>query len=670
MFIKRTDSVKSGQDTSLTIGKTGETFNLSIFGDGFAVNDAFSGILKDYDTDNNGRIEGDELKNLKLNILQAAGEDNVLDENELAQLFTKSENQTEFSEKSSALFKAFLICLKNGMDNIEFAQGDGRRFFSSFNEDGSGVKIYLFDGIEGYSVETFSKGRVKKELISCTNYDRREDVSPMRLEQNLTSHVIYNDDGKVSEQSCIYRGDTHTNSYSEHTLFEYDESGNLVLKIDKHNDTKTGDTSYTTTKYNIEGKILQTTIITNKDGLNRSEVTNYTNDAITSRQIKQEKDDIIVVEEYDGANIDNRMDYLPSKRTVYDKASGNVKIIETNSFSPDGVLIGKIVEDKISNTVQKYDYSKPDGVIDTSAQGGIGNCFFLETVNTLNTTDAGRKILNNMISRDSSGNFKVTFAGVPQIIKDLSGGIKNFPTDKIFIKPEYEITEEEYRDACIRAGKDFSTGDKDVLLLELAYAKYRKNVMETIQANDVDLSFFTDNTQLIAGLDVARGWGVTPEDMGAGGMTGMTMYLFTGKKSEAYFSASQSHPVCHINSDGDLSVVDNSKSYWSTDLVNYQSNVFNKRYDDIEQVMTMLQGYVDKEDGTFKNHAIEVSLPITQQIVNGKEITGGNHAFTVKGIKDGKIILINPWNSSKEVTISIEDFKKSACMINMLTLQS
>ncbi len=664
MFIKRTDSVKPAQDISLTIGKTCETFNLSIFGEGVVVNDAFQDILKDYDTDGNGRIEGDELKNLKSDILHAAGDDNILDEKELAQLFTKSDKKTEQSERNTALFKAFLICLKNG--SMEFSGNN----LSSFREDGSGVRVRLFDDFikGGYRVNIYSKDGIPKELITCTNCDCREGEFNKPTNNNMTSHVIYDDNGNVSEQSCIYPGDDWTSPYTQHTLFEYDESGNLVSKIDKYKDTKTGDTKYTTTKYSTDESVLQTTIITNKNGLSRTEVTNYSGDTILNRQIKQEKDDIFVVEEYDGANLDNRMDYLPSKRTIYDKAAKTVKSTEINNFSAEGILIGKTVEE--NGKIRKYDYSKPDGVIETSSQGGIGNCFFLETINTLNLSDEGKKILNSMISTDENGDFKVSFGGASKIIEDLNSGIKNFPREKIFIKPDYIITQEEYKDACVRAGKDFSTGDKDVLLLELAYAKYRKDATQTVEENDVNLSLFTDDTKLIAGLDVARGWNVDAEDMGAGGMLGVTMYLFTGKKSDVYFSPSETHNVCHIDSDGNLTAVENSSSSWDTSLKNNESNVFNNRYDDIEQVISRMKKQANKKNGTFKNLAVEVSLPITQQVINGQVVTGGNHAFTVKGITDSKILLVNPWDSSKEVTITIEDFKKSACMINMLTLQS
>ena len=46
----------------------------------------------------------------------------------------------------------------------------------------------------------------------------------------------------------------------------------------------------------------------------------------------------------------------------------------------------------------------------------------------------------------------------------------------------------------------------------------------------------------------------------------------------------------------------------------------------------------------------------TVQNVGGKRTISG-HAFTIKSVTSDKVILINPWNPSKEVEISRADFK-------------
>ena len=684
-FIKAENIEKSSQDYNsgkkLTIGQTGKTFGISIFGNGFAIDEAFEDILKDYDTDNNNILDENEVQAFKKAVSDAAGDDNILDEKELNRLFTKSEKTTEFSEKSSALFKALVVTLQNGAENLKVYTHGEDRSISSIKEDGSGVRASLFkirsSNDDGYRVEIFSQGGKRKELITCTNCDLREgsDISPK--EGNFTSHVIYDDSGKVKEQSGIYHGDERINPYTEHTFFEYSENGKLVKKYNTHNNMKSDYRMSEITRYGENDNIIEKYISTQKNGLNRTELMKYNSDGgtIISKKIKKEKQDVVIIEEYEGANLDNRLDFLPSKTSVYDKKTGELKSVVTNKFDEQGILVGKIVEDKINNTTKEYEYGAPDSVIENASQGGIGNCFFLETINSLNTVNEGQKIINNAITKDTITDengatqtiYKVAFAGVPQIKKDLSKGVRNFPEEKIFIKPEYIVTEEELTEASLRAGRDYSAGDKDVLLYEVAYSKYRKDAAETMRVNNESMQSIASSSDLIAGLDIARGWGENPENIGGGGVIGLTMYLFTGRKSDAYFSKADTLPVCNIDSDGNLSAVDGSRFRWATNTIKEDSNVFDKRYDDIDRVMNILKKDA-KKDGTFKNYAVEASIAVTSQIINGQEVKGGSHAFTVKAIKGDKVILINPWDSSKEVQISLDDFMHSAQMINMLKL--
>ncbi len=683
-FIKSSEKIDTSfqdyvKDKTLSIENNGETFGTSIFGDSLVIDEAFSDILRDYDLDWDKILDKEEILAFQKALVTAAGEDRILDQKELNRLFTKSEKTTELSEKNTALFKALIITLKNGPHNFKTYSGyDNERTFSSVKEDGSGVKVNFFqtNNEAAYRIELLSSGGKIKELITSTNCDFREGKNYEQTDENMTTHIIYNDEGKITEQSCIYKGDKHTNAYTELSSFEYNSNGSLIKRYDTYNNLKTGNKSSTITRYNGNGIMTEKSIYSVINGYNTQEVIKYAEDGETlkARLLRQEKEDIVIVREFSGQNLENRIG-LPTKEMVYDKATGKLKYAEINKFDENGILIGKIVEDKLKGTTQEYDYSSINGIVESSFQGDLGNCFFLETINSLNTSNAGQKILNNMITKhvttDANGKehtvYKVKFGGASKIIEDLSSGIRQFPKEKIFIQEEYTITEEELQKAALKAGKEYSSGDKDVLLQEIAYSKYRSDVAKTLQANNVSYSFLDKSDQLIAGLDIARGWNVNPEDIGAGGVIGIPMYLYTGKKSDVYFSKSESQPVCKIDSNGNLSVLENSKSFWQPNLIKEESNVFDKRYDDVDTVVKMLQKDT-KKDGTFNNYLAEVSLAITNQVINGQNIKDGSHAFTIKGIKDNKVILINPWDSTKEVTISIEDFMKSAKMINILKL--
>ena len=685
-FIKSTDKIDSsfqdyGKDKIISIDKNGEKFGISIFGKGFVIDEVFTEILKGYDTDGNRTLDKNEALAFQQAIINAAGEDGILDKKELNRLLTKSENTTELSEKNTALFKALIVALKNGPQNFKTQAGysDDEKIISSVKDDGSGVKVQLFETENGaaYRIEFFSNSGKIKELITSTNRDFREGENFAKVDENITTHIIYNDEGKVSEQSCIYKGDKQTAPYSEFSSFEYDTHGNLTKRYDLHNNLKTKEQSNIITYYDENGNVIEKSVSSLTNGLRKKEVIKYNkgSNTVASQHIQREKADVIIVEEYYGENIVNRLGHLPSKMFIYDKETGKLKSETINKFNNDGILTGKVVMDKTNNTKKEYDYSSVNGILENSYQGEIGNCFFLSTLNTLNTNEKGQKIINNTITQntytDEKGNehtiYKVKFEGADKIKEDLSSGIRNFSKEKIFIQSEYTITEEELKQAEKEAGKNYSSGDKDVLLQEIAYSKYRKDVASTMRTNNESFSVSDTSNRLIAGLDVARGWGADTESMADGGMLGLTMYLYTGQKSDIYISKSESQPVCKIDSNGNLSVLENSKSSWQPNFIKEESNVFDKRYDDVDTVVKMLKKDT-KKDGTFKNYMAEVSLSITSQTINGQDVQGGNHAFTIKGIKDNKVILINPWDSTKEVTISIEDFMKSAKMINILKL--
>ena len=663
---------------TLSIGKDGETFDFNIFGNGFATNKVFDEILKDYDTDNSGIIEKNELEAFKKALMKAAGEDNILDTKELNKLLTKSEKTTEFSIKTTALFKAFITAMKNGPDKLKLNESSPRETtLTSMAEDGSGVMVVLFksgNGEDAYVVKTFSAGGKLKESTECNNVEYKDGVPmPFRGSKNLTSHIVYNDKGQITEQTSVYQGDKRIAQYSDSTFNQYDDNGNLIYRAEKFTNRTNGNKDAILTLYGEGNSIKQKFTYSEAFGLKRTELINYDNNEIISKEVKHEKEDIVTVEEYSGKNLANRLEHLPDKITVYDKSTGRIKSVETNIFDEHGILTGKILNE--NNTVKQFDYTDVNGIIEHSKQGGIGNCFLLGTINSLNTSTAGREILNNSVKKetitDENGKeqivYRISFKGAAQITEDLTNGIRNFPKDKVFIQPEYTITAEELEEAALKSGKNYSSGDKDVLLHELAYEKYRQDVVKTIQANDVDDSPISA-PKYISGLDVPTGFGTNPEDIGSGNTLGMTMYLYTGKKSDVYFNTSNKLPVCEIDSDGNISAVKNNTADNNARAIESESNVFNKRYDDAEQVIKLLKNNTDKE-GNFKNYIVETSLNITSQIVDGKAVSNAGHAFTVKGIKGNKVILINPWDSSKEAEISIKDFIKAAGTINIVNLE-
>lgn len=99
-----------------------------------------------------------------------------------------------------------------------------------------------------------------------------------------------------------------------------------------------------------------------------------------------------------------------------------------------------------------------NGYIDEPAvQGNISDCWFLTALNNLSYTEQGAKIIHDAISQKSNGDFEVYFKG-----PDL----------------KYIVTMDELKYEGFSKYSIYSHGDNDVLLLELAAMKFRKDIKE------------------------------------------------------------------------------------------------------------------------------------------------------------------------------------------------
>lgn len=92
----------------------------------------------------------------------------------------------------------------------------------------------------------------------------------------------------------------------------------------------------------------------------------------------------------------------------------------------------------------------PDGVIQGGKQGSTaGDCWLLAEMNSMSKTDWGKKALKEAITTDDEGNFTVHFKGINKDIK---------------------ITKKEFEKA--QKNSDYSSGDADALLLEIAVERH------------------------------------------------------------------------------------------------------------------------------------------------------------------------------------------------------
>lgn len=199
-----------------------------------------------------------------------------------------------------------------------------------------------------------------------------------------------------------------------------------------------------------------------------------------------------------------------------------------------------------------------NGEIDEAVfQGSTGDCWLLSGVLSLSYTQEGKQAIKEAIKQDENGNYQVTFKGIDKTYTVSQEELKNKNVSTIF--------------GGLGKKSEYSTGDDDMLLLELAVEKAK---------SDKDIELPTEN--------------------GLNGSSAYYLYqLFSGTTDYAH----------------------NEKESDVKDLLDYYQE--------------------NKENASA-----------TLGVINGFSSLEGNHAYAVKDYDGEKITLVNPWNSSRDTTLS------------------
>ena len=235
--------------------------------------------------------------------------------------------------------------------------------------------------------------------------------------------------------------------------------------------------------------------------------------------------------QYTGLQIDNKKG-KPSVIIKYDN-SRPPKVIEktVREINPNtGEWISIQKYDSENNLISNID-CKIDGII-THAEQSLGDCYLIAAINSLNSNPIGKNILkeNLKISTDSNGNklYTISFPGAQVAREQLQS---KFPdkVNEITIQSEYTITEAEFFEATSNILA--SQGDGDVLLIELAYKKYRESVNETIENLNINpeslknIAGFESDMNNIEGIDILES-----------GFTDEAKFILSGKGSSIYYN--------------------------------------------------------------------------------------------------------------------------------------
>lgn len=283
-----------------------------------------------------------------------------------------------------------------------------------------------------------------------------------------------------------------------------------------------------------------------------------------------------------------------------------------------------------------------DNYYGNSFQRGQGDCYLLASINAIRNVEGGQKALQDLRTEKVVNGEKVYTIKLPGAILAAESLKEDNLKGGVFITGEYSFTESEVKDILAKTGSRYSKGDPDVILLEAAFEKYRKEVQQTLKANNISYSRYWS----IAGMVTSE----NEDNCLAGGRSHDATFILTGKKSELYQKAlSKDAPVLSytaLTENKALPIITSKRTVQAVNEID--GNVRRTDY--------ALEGMLDKLEKDFAEDKKSNFIATTGFNVGNSEADSGGHAFTIKKVTADEVHLINPWYPNKTLVMSREMF--------------
>ncbi|MBR5303794.1 MAG: hypothetical protein IKU37_03100 [Candidatus Gastranaerophilales bacterium] len=354
--------------------------------------------------------------------------------------------------------------------------------------------------------------------------------------------------------------------------------------------------------------------------------------------------------------------------------------------------------DRYTSRISSYTFYDVNGELDEEIhQGNMEDCGLIAVCTSLASSEEGRKIIKDSISINYNENneiesYSITFQGIDETY--------------IITKEEFEKERESNIKEDMGIEKfSYSWGDNDMLLFELAWSKcYSES--QKLAEYETNTFYFVTNTEMPKGLSG------TNQDklyyaLTGGSLNDAHMYFteqqekntiqqkrsnivdFFANFENKYFTLSdilgskvsrggygygynadeRRIEIINHNDEYEILINPNEMKVGTITYKNKNTNdIYTVKYYDFlricSEILTDENRAEIAENEYYAAMNSDTAVLGTNTVIDCLDINGSlaqlapNHAYAVKTINENEIILLNPWNTSKEIVISKDELLK------------